>query len=163
MAVDAPMRKRDPAERFWEKVDRSGDHWLWLGTTAASGGYGTFYRGDGKYVSAHRYAWELERGAIPPGQTLDHRADCPKHCCNPAHLRLASHKQNTENHVGARANSRSGVRGVYWDKTKRKWLAQVTNNRKVVYSKLFTELADAEAAVIAARNQFHTHNDLDRQ
>ncbi len=155
-------KRRDPAERFWEKVDKTDDHWLWTGSTAANGGYGTFYLGDKRYVGAHRFAYESERGPIPPGQTLDHRPDCPKHCCNPAHLRVVPHRQNAENHAGPRANSRSGVRGVYWDKARERWMAQVTQSGKVVYSQRFDSLDDAKAAVIAARNQFHTHNDLDR-
>ena len=153
---------RPAEERFWEKVDKSGDCWLWLGSTTATGGYGTFNRGNNKFISAHRFAYELERGPIPPGHTLDHRAECPKHCCNPAHLRAVPHKQNTENHAGPKNNSQSGVRGVYWDKARQRWVAQVTHHGKVVYSKRFDSLEDAKAAVIAARNQFHTHNDRDR-
>ena len=157
------MVKRTVQERFWAKVDKTGDCWLWLGSTGATGGYGTFNLGNNKFISAHRFAYEAEHGPVPPGQYLDHRVTCPKHCCNPAHLRLVSNKQNVENHTGARRNSRSGVRGVFWSKHRQRWVAQVTHHGKVVYSKRFLTLAEAEAAIVAARNCFHTHNELDRQ
>jgi hypothetical protein len=39
--------------------------------------------------------WVCEHGIIPPKKQLDHT--CPGHrrlCCNPAHLELATHKEN---------------------------------------------------------------------
>lgn len=35
--------------RFWEKIDRSGECWLWTGKTMAWG-YGRFYPHPGQYV-----------------------------------------------------------------------------------------------------------------
>lgn len=44
-------------------------------------------------VLAHRFAFELERGPIPPGMQLDHvcRMKC---CCNPAHLEIVTGAEN---------------------------------------------------------------------
>lgn len=37
------MPTRDLAERFWSKVDRSGEHWIWqAGKTSGKWKYGMF-------------------------------------------------------------------------------------------------------------------------
>ena len=45
----------DFIERFWAKVDRSGEHWLWTGATSKAG-YGQIKLGGrkGKLLYAHR-------------------------------------------------------------------------------------------------------------
>jgi hypothetical protein len=64
--------------------------WLWLST--CSDGYGQI-RKDGKYVQAHRVAYELIRGPIPIGLELDHL--CRVRCCvNPFHLEAVTHPEN---------------------------------------------------------------------
>lgn len=78
-------------DRFWAKVvegpapvvDPSlGPCWLWTG--AAGNGYGTFYLA-GRYVAAHRTAYEWLRVEIPAGLLLDHLCRVPR-CVNPWHL-----------------------------------------------------------------------------
>ena len=76
------MAKRTAEERFWAKVDRSGRCWLWTG--ALTNGYGNFYNGTCA-MGAHRFAYELLVGPIPPGLHLDHLCRVPA-CVNPAHL-----------------------------------------------------------------------------
>lgn len=81
---------------FWDKVDRSGGDdscWIWLGSVMKNG-YGT-YRG-GKYKSlAHRHAWIITNGSIPSVKILVcHKCDV-RLCCNPEHMFLGSHKENT--------------------------------------------------------------------
>ena len=70
--------------------------------------------------------------------------------------------QNHENRAGARADSSSGVRGVFWEKRRGCWTARVRHNQKVHHVGQFPTLEDAESAVIAKRNELFTHNDLDR-
>jgi hypothetical protein len=155
--------------RFWAKVDKTSDCWLWTGMTTGSG-YGLFWVGGPSRQTrrgptrtyAHRFAYSLLVEPIPDDLQLDHRHTCPKNCVNPTHLRPATHKQNIENHAGARRNSKSGVRGVYWHKAANRWCVQVTHNRRQHYVGLFDTLEVAETVAIAKRLELHTHNDRDR-
>lgn len=78
---------RDPAERFFEKVDTAGPCWE-RRDGINDQGYGRFYAGPGapqKDVYAHRWAYEHLVGPIPEGLTLDHL--CRNLICvNPDHL-----------------------------------------------------------------------------
>jgi len=67
---------RSERERFWEKVDATGDCWLWTGHLN-SGGYGQFRTGRPgerrRTVLAHRWAWAALIGPIPEGFEPDHQ------------------------------------------------------------------------------------------
>lgn len=123
--------------------------------------YGTMTHAQVR-VYAHRYAWERVNGPIPDDVLIDHT--CHNHrCCNVAHLRLASNKQNLEHRAGPQRNNRSsGVRGVTFHKQTGKWSTQVAHNGRAIYCGLYTTIAEAEAAVIAKRNELFTHNNRDR-
>lgn len=156
-----PVRERPtPEQRFWAKVDKTGMCWVW--TAAMIDGYGDFYDGSA-YILAHRFSYQLAHGRIPQGMRIDHL--CFNHACvNPDHLRLATQKQNGENRAGPQSNNQSsGVRGVTWNKKTKKWHAQVTHQGRNHYAGEFSILDDAEAAVIAKRNDLFTHNYLDRR
>lgn len=83
---------RPIAERFWEKVDKSGDCWLW---TAAVGldGYGVFGLGRGKLVRAHRLSYQLSVGEIPEGLFVLHKCNV-RLCVRPDHLMAGTHYEN---------------------------------------------------------------------
>jgi len=146
-------------ERFWAKVDKAKGCWTWTACGNADG-YGRFSVGH-KMAYAHRVAYELTHGPIAASMDVDHTC-YNKSCVNPAHLRVATRKQNTENREGAQSNSRSGIRGVTWHRLANKWQAQVKHNGKAIYLGLFDNIADAEAAVSAKRLELFTHSDMDR-
>lgn len=93
---------------------------------------------------------------------IDHMCRVPA-CVNPAHLRAVTNKQNTENHNGtAYCTSKSGIRGVSWHSRDKRWAARVRHEGKLIVVGYFSNTEDAEAAVVAKRNELFTHNDADR-
>lgn len=159
----------DDTARFRSKINKAGPvpaHapklgrcWSWEGTKDP-GGYGSFPMA-GKTVGAHRISFELANGTIPEGTEIDHRCH-NRACVNPSHLRIATTKQNVENHSGLNRNNKSGVRGVWWDKQHKKWRAVVGHYGKNVHVGLFLDLDEAADAVIEKRIELHQFNDLDR-
>ena len=79
-------------QRFNSKyvVDDTG---CWLGKgTIAPNGYGHF-RVRGKGIYAHRFSYEIHKGKIPAGMTIDHLCRTPG-CVNPFHLDLVTNAEN---------------------------------------------------------------------
>lgn len=72
-------------------VDASGC-WNWTGTLSPRG-YGTLHVGATS-KRAHRISYEVHRGPIPEGLTLDHLCRNRK-CINPAHLEIVTAGVNT--------------------------------------------------------------------
>jgi hypothetical protein len=93
-------------ERLLARVDQSGDCWIWLGHVSPTTGYGTA-RFEGRNTSAHRVAYTLLVGPIPPGLEIDHLCHsrdqmcpgditCPhRRCIKPSHLELVTRQVNT--------------------------------------------------------------------
>lgn len=66
--------------------------WNWIGMKYWTG-YGVFYI-ERKGYAAHRIAYEMYIGPIPKGLLVLHKCD-NRACCNPEHLWLGKHKDNT--------------------------------------------------------------------
>lgn len=77
-------------DRFWKRVDKSGDCWNWTGAT--DGRYGQVWN-DGKHEKANRTAWRLCVGEIPKGMNVLHKCDNTL-CVRPDHLFLGTQKDN---------------------------------------------------------------------
>lgn len=97
-------RMRPLSKRFWDKVDRSSEHgcWPWKASLDGNGRYGVFgYWSNRKQRTyrAHRIAWLLVNGEIPPGLEVRHYVCGNTRCCNPAHLKLGTHAENCSDTV----------------------------------------------------------------
>ena len=154
-------RKYGPTEeRFWSKVDTSGECWIWTACKNNSG-YGQFSL-KGRPQLAHRISWMFANGDIPPGLCVLHRCDTPA-CVRPDHLFLGNHADNMRdrNEKGRQskglerrlrggspktATIQSRFRGVCWHKSGKKWQAEAKFKGKPIYLGRFTDEEAAHAA-----------------
>ncbi len=76
-------------DRVWLRITRGepDECWEWTGPVTGSG-YGKI-----GHTTTHRVAWRSLNGPIPDGLFVLHSCD-NKICCNPAHLRLGTAKDN---------------------------------------------------------------------
>jgi hypothetical protein len=86
------LRGFSPEKRFALKVYQRGDCWEWRGARNPKG-YGRFGPAEGENVQAHRFAYDLAKGLIPPGMEIDHICR-HRWCVRPSHLELVKHRVN---------------------------------------------------------------------
>lgn len=81
-------------ERYWNRVDKSGDCWIWKG--GSFGPYGAFWL-DGKNRKAHRVSayWYGIIDHLDDPRDVDHKPTCDKRCVNPDHLQALSRRDHT--------------------------------------------------------------------
>jgi hypothetical protein len=105
-------------ERFWKYVAKGepGSCWEWQGAKDHHG-YGRLNSPghSGPVLKAHRVSYEIHAGPIERGLHVLHSCDNPP-CVNPAHLRLGSPADNTEDRL-SRGRGRSGGRYIHSDET----------------------------------------------
>lgn len=145
------------ADRFWEKVDSSGECWEW--TSSKRMGYGRFRKTPGEEVPAHRFSLELAGTPAPEGIDVDHICG-NRSCVRPAHLRLATRKQNLEHVNRLRSDNTSGYQGV--TKRRGKWHARVVHHGTRYLLGTYETAEEAGEAARLKRLELFTHNDRDR-
>ncbi|EMM2094604.1 MULTISPECIES: HNH endonuclease [Enterobacteriaceae] len=105
-----------------------------------------------KLYKAHRLAWFYMYG-VWPANLIDHingnRSD--NRLCN---LREATHKENCRNQRMYK-NNKSGVKGVNWNKTGRKWLAACAVDGKRYHLGMFEDISEAEKTIKDFREKYH--------
>lgn len=121
-------------------------HWKW--SALEQGRYVKSYAAvrvqkiDGKNtpILMHRFIMDCPKGKVVDhinGNQMDNR------CKN---LRICTQSQNNANQRGAKHNSVSGYKGVYWHKSAKKWCAEVVHEHKKYYLGLFVNKLDAAEA-----------------
>ncbi|KKL82601.1 hypothetical protein LCGC14_1983150 [marine sediment metagenome] len=83
-------------DRFWTKANKTDTCWLWTANLDECGyrriSMNRIMRG------AHRISYQMIVGEIPEGLEIDHLCRV-RHCVNPDHLEVVTHKANTERSV----------------------------------------------------------------
>lgn len=105
------MKSTPPEVRFWRKVDKSaGDDGCWLWTASLKpNGYGQFgLNAEVRSYYAHRFAWEIENGAIPGKLTVDHLCRT-RNCVNVRHMELVTALENYRRAVSAWTRCRNDL------------------------------------------------------
>lgn len=114
--VSRGPKPRTTDERFWSKVLKTKECWLWTGATKGAGpqaAYGHFHIQGRGLVPAHRYAYETLVGAIPEAMSVCH--NCPSGdnpaCVRPDHLFLGTQSDNMRDMIRkGRGNRATGER-----------------------------------------------------
>lgn len=118
--------------RFWSKVEKGPNCWLWK-ATRNNQGYGQYWDSRRKkLVLSHRASWEMAEGNdIPKGLCVLHRCDTPA-CVRPSHLKLGTQADNLKdmaskgrsasgNRNGLRIHPESAPRGIRNGQSKLTW------------------------------------------
>lgn len=83
--------------RFWSKVKKTEDCWLWTGAVQPQG-YGSWAvnrGGERLAFLAHRLSYEELVGPIPNGLTIDHLCRV-RLCVRPTHLEAVTQRVNVQ-------------------------------------------------------------------
>lgn len=153
------IRSGSLSDRFWVRVDKSLECWTWrTGLTAQ--GYGQI-REQGRSYLAHRLSYEWHYGAIPDGMQVDHICRS-RSCVNPDHLRLATDGLNKQNLGGERGNSKSGIRGVSWNRSRKKWVARGAVDGRVTQLGYFSSIEKATTAITEWRRENMPYSVMDQ-
>lgn len=119
----------------------------------AGGNHGDGYRCvsiNNKRYLEHRIIFLMHHGYLP--EFIDH-IDCNKLNSRIENLREASSWQNSQNNSVVR--SATGIKGVYFNKNKNKYHAQIWANGKCNSVGYFKSIDDAAKAMKIARTNLH--------
>jgi hypothetical protein len=92
-------------------------------------------------------------GVTDPKIKVDHRNHRTLDCRRRTNLRICTNAQNSANRKGPDTRSTSGIRGVCWNRHRKKWVAQIGVDGKIIYLGAFADKAAAATAYAAANRQ----------
>jgi hypothetical protein len=112
---------------------------------------------NGKIYKAHRLAFLYMTGKFPPDDTdhINHSRDDNRF----VNLRKVTRLENLRNQ-SMYSKNKSGFTGVYWDKARNKWKANIKINGKSKHLGRFTDMDDAVIARKKANieHEFHENH-----
>ncbi len=125
------LSMKSPEMRLHSRLRKDYETGCWLWTGSRNGtGYGQIWL-DGTMVGTHRFSYEIHIGPIPENMTLDHLCRV-RHCFNPRHLEVATHRTNILRGTGATARNARKTRcknGHLFDESNTYWRAGRTKRR----------------------------------
>jgi poly-D-alanine transfer protein DltD len=116
----------------------------------SSGSYGTVNL-DGNAYCMHKVIFCMHHGYMPT--VVDHINNV-KDDHRIENLRAANHVTNNYNKT-VQSNNKLGIKNVCYSTQNKKYLVQLTQNRKKIYSQMFDDLELAELVASMAREKFH--------
>lgn len=140
----------------WKATNRRGFVGRQAGCFCPRDGY-IRIRINSKLELAHRLAWDMTYPDDPvgPNEQIDHinhiRTDN-----RIVNLRKASNTENSRN-ASIGVNNTSGALGVWFEKRRNKWAAEIKVDRKKIHIGQFAKFADAVAARKAAEVKYGFH------
>ena len=102
-------------------------------------------------ILSHRLVWIYMYGYLPKyidhinGQRDDNRI---------INIREVSNQQNSLNSKISKNNT-SGIKGVYWDKSRNKWTVRLSIDGKCKFFKRFDDIDLAKLVIEEVRNKYH--------
>lgn len=123
-----------------------------VGSGGSSHGYLSVFVAQRSYL-AHRLAWFYAYGEWT--EQIDH-IDRNRHNNRLSNLRPCTHQENTWN-MSLRGQTASGVVGVNWNQSRRKWVAKISMGKRTKTLGYFDEISAAQAARHEAVQKYRGH------
>ena len=129
--------------------------------TNGSNQTGIKYNGQRFHMLYHRLLWCHYYGKWPESNlVIDHiNGDNSDNTID--NLRLVTHTENNRNRSTPKDNT-SGNLGLYWAKSKKKWLVQIGSNGKTIHIGTFNNKEDAIKARKEAEKKYGYHENHGR-
>jgi hypothetical protein len=140
--VLAQLLSPEFAKRFWSNVKIGEPDECWFWTASKSNGYGQLWihlTGKPFRFKSNRLAWIIHHKMdVPFGMWILHSCVATPNCCNPAHLRPGTPKQNVADMI---QQGRAMFRKNLWDvkKGERHYKSQFHNDQILKIRRLYSE------------------------
>lgn len=105
------MHKTSTESKFWSRVEKTDDCWLWTGVKVK--GYGQVRAPHGRRLLAHRYSAMLHFGMFDRRLLVLHHCDTPA-CVRPDHLYLGTPADNMRDRDARGRNANANKTHCKW-------------------------------------------------
>ena len=130
-------------ERFFAKVNKTDECWLWTGSLCGTG-YGRF-RINGKLYGAHRVSWLIAGNTIPDDKPVMRHKCRNKNCVRPEHLEVGTYAENAADRIRDGTDARGEKH--YRAKLTTEQVLQIRERAIENHSKLAREFGVAQSMI----------------